>query len=40
MEGAEITLERLAYVRQAFEHGSLADQVFCGYVGTCPARTS
>ncbi|MCL4847126.1 MAG: DHH family phosphoesterase [Acidobacteria bacterium] len=36
MEGAEITMERLGCVRQAFEHGSLADQVFCAYLGESP----
>jgi nanoRNase/pAp phosphatase (c-di-AMP/oligoRNAs hydrolase) len=33
MEGAEITLERLDFVRQALEGGSHSDQVFCAYLG-------
>jgi nanoRNase/pAp phosphatase (c-di-AMP/oligoRNAs hydrolase) len=37
MEGAEITMERLAYVKLALEGGSHADQVFCAYLGQ-PAR--
>ena len=36
MEGAEITLERLEYVRQALDGGSLCDQVFCAYLGQPP----
>lgn len=36
MEGAEITLERLAYLKEAYEHGSLADQVFCAWLGSTP----
>src|SRR5438034_2454954 len=33
MEGAEITIERLDYVLRAYKSGSLADQVFCAFVG-------
>lgn len=33
MEGAEITLERLDYVLKAYRGGSLADQVFCAFLG-------
>ena len=33
MEGAEITLERLEFVRQALDGGTHADQVFCAYLG-------
>src|SRR5437763_2425824 len=33
MEGAEITLERLDYVLRAFKDGTLADQVFCAFIG-------
>jgi nanoRNase/pAp phosphatase (c-di-AMP/oligoRNAs hydrolase) len=33
MEGAEITLERLEIVRQALDGGTLAEQVFCAYIG-------
>jgi nanoRNase/pAp phosphatase (c-di-AMP/oligoRNAs hydrolase) len=33
MEGAEITLERLDFVRQALDGGTHADQVFCAYLG-------
>src|SRR5204862_1088861 len=33
MEGAEITMERLDYVLRAYKSGSLADQVFCAFVG-------
>src|SRR5438270_5609852 len=33
MEGAEITMERLEYVLRAYKSGSLADQVFCAFVG-------
>jgi nanoRNase/pAp phosphatase (c-di-AMP/oligoRNAs hydrolase) len=36
MEGAEITLERLEYVIKAYRGGSLADQVFCAFLGPCP----
>jgi nanoRNase/pAp phosphatase (c-di-AMP/oligoRNAs hydrolase) len=36
MEGAEITLERLDYVIKAYRGGSLADQVFCGFLGATP----
>ena len=36
MEGAEITLERLEFVRQALAGGTLADQVFCAYLGPTP----
>jgi nanoRNase/pAp phosphatase (c-di-AMP/oligoRNAs hydrolase) len=36
MEGAEITLERLAFVKEAFANGSLADQVFCAWLGPSP----
>src|SRR5262249_29718995 len=34
MEGAEITLERLDYVVKAFKEGTLADQVFCAFLGS------
>ena len=34
MEGAEITLERMEYVRRAIEHGTLSDQVFTAFLGT------
>ena len=33
MEGAEITMERLDYVLKAYKSGSLAEQVFCAFVG-------
>jgi len=33
MEGAEITLERLEYVMKATRGGTLADQVFCAFLG-------
>jgi nanoRNase/pAp phosphatase (c-di-AMP/oligoRNAs hydrolase) len=33
MEGAEITLERLEYVLKAYRGGTLADQVFCAFIG-------
>src|SRR6059058_1927765 len=33
MEGAEITLERLDYVLKAYRSGTLADQVFCAFLG-------
>src|SRR5712692_3830449 len=33
MEGAEITLERLDYVVKAFKDGTLAEQVFCAFLG-------
>src|SRR5712692_10284455 len=36
MEGAEITLERLDYVMKAYRTGSLADQVFCAFLGPSP----
>jgi nanoRNase/pAp phosphatase (c-di-AMP/oligoRNAs hydrolase) len=36
MEGAEITMERLAYVLKAAEGGRLEEQVFCAYVGDVP----
>jgi nanoRNase/pAp phosphatase (c-di-AMP/oligoRNAs hydrolase) len=36
MEGAEITLERLDYVLNAYRNGSLADQVFCAFLGQTP----
>jgi nanoRNase/pAp phosphatase (c-di-AMP/oligoRNAs hydrolase) len=36
MEGAEITLERLAFVTEAFANGSLSDQVYCGWLGPSP----
>jgi nanoRNase/pAp phosphatase (c-di-AMP/oligoRNAs hydrolase) len=36
MEGAEITLERLAFVKAAFDNGSLADQVYCAWLGDSP----
>jgi nanoRNase/pAp phosphatase (c-di-AMP/oligoRNAs hydrolase) len=36
MEGAEITVERLEYVMKAYRGGRLADQVFCGFLGTSP----
>jgi nanoRNase/pAp phosphatase (c-di-AMP/oligoRNAs hydrolase) len=36
MEGAEITLERLDYVVKAFKDGTLADQVFCAFLGSLP----
>src|SRR5947207_3865332 len=36
MEGAEITLERLDYVVKAFKDGTLADQVFCAFLGALP----
>jgi len=36
MEGAEITLERLAYVTRASETGVLRDQVFRAYIGDAP----
>jgi nanoRNase/pAp phosphatase (c-di-AMP/oligoRNAs hydrolase) len=36
MEGAEITLERLDYVLKAFRAGTLADQVFCAFLGPSP----
>ena len=38
MEGAEITLERLDYVMKAHRGGTLADQVFCGFLGPSAAR--
>src|SRR4029453_14663398 len=36
MEGAEITLERLDYVLKAYRSGTLADQVFCAFLGVSP----
>jgi len=36
MEGAEITMERLDYVLRAYKSGSLADQVFCAFLGALP----
>jgi nanoRNase/pAp phosphatase (c-di-AMP/oligoRNAs hydrolase) len=36
MEGAEITTERLDIVMKAHQHGCLADQVFCAFLGTLP----
>src|SRR3982751_4092859 len=36
MEGAEITTERLDYVMRAYKSGSLADQVFCAFIGEAP----
>src|SRR5216684_6597739 len=36
MEGAEITLERLDYVVKAFKEGTLAEQVFCAFLGSLP----
>ncbi len=36
MEGAEITMERLDYVMKAHRDGTLADQVFCAFLGTTP----
>jgi nanoRNase/pAp phosphatase (c-di-AMP/oligoRNAs hydrolase) len=36
MEGAEITLERLEYVLNAYRNGNLADQVFCAFLGQSP----
>src|SRR5437773_8475481 len=33
MEGAEITMERLDYVLRAYKSGTLADQVFCAFIG-------
>jgi nanoRNase/pAp phosphatase (c-di-AMP/oligoRNAs hydrolase) len=36
MEGAEITLERLEYVIQAYRSGLLIEQVFCGFLGATP----
>jgi nanoRNase/pAp phosphatase (c-di-AMP/oligoRNAs hydrolase) len=40
MEGAEITLERLACVRDALEGGSLTDQIFCAFMGKPPREDS
>jgi nanoRNase/pAp phosphatase (c-di-AMP/oligoRNAs hydrolase) len=40
MEGAEITLERLACVRDALEGGSLSDQIYCAFMGTPPREDS
>ncbi len=36
MEGAEITMERLGYVREALERGQHRDQVFCACLGDPP----
>jgi nanoRNase/pAp phosphatase (c-di-AMP/oligoRNAs hydrolase) len=36
MEGAEITLERLEYVLNAYRTGNLTDQVFCAFLGQSP----
>jgi nanoRNase/pAp phosphatase (c-di-AMP/oligoRNAs hydrolase) len=36
MEGAEITLERLGFVREALANGSLAEQVYCAWLGPSP----
>jgi nanoRNase/pAp phosphatase (c-di-AMP/oligoRNAs hydrolase) len=36
MEGAEITLERLDYVMNAYRGGALEDQVFCAFLGQTP----
>jgi nanoRNase/pAp phosphatase (c-di-AMP/oligoRNAs hydrolase) len=36
MEGAEITTERLEYVLKAFRGGTLAEQVFCAFLGVSP----
>jgi nanoRNase/pAp phosphatase (c-di-AMP/oligoRNAs hydrolase) len=36
MEGAEITLERLDYVMKAYQGGTLAEQLFCAFLGTSP----
>src|SRR5438874_1358019 len=36
MEGSEITLERLEYVMRAYQNGSMADQVFCAFLGPSP----
>lgn len=36
MEGAEITLERLAFVERALNAGRLAEQVYCSSLGAAP----
>src|SRR6195256_6576609 len=36
MEGAEITLDRLDYVMKAHRAGTLAEQVFCAFLGPSP----
>jgi nanoRNase/pAp phosphatase (c-di-AMP/oligoRNAs hydrolase) len=36
MEGAEITMERLEFVLKAKQHGRMAEQVFCAFLGTSP----
>ncbi len=36
MEGAEITVERLDFVKRAHETGSLQEQVFCAFLGPTP----
>lgn len=36
MEGSEVTLERLEYVRKAFDAGKREDQVFCAFMGETP----
>src|SRR5687767_3986112 len=33
MEGAEITMDRLAYVLKAKQHGRMEEQVFCAFLG-------
>jgi nanoRNase/pAp phosphatase (c-di-AMP/oligoRNAs hydrolase) len=36
MEGAEITLERLAYVATALQSALVTDQIFCAFLGGAP----
>ena len=36
MEGAEITLERLAFVLKASANSRMSEQVFAAYLGECP----
>src|SRR6188474_3250966 len=36
MEGAEVTRERLEYVIKAYRGGTLADQVYCAFLGPSP----
>jgi nanoRNase/pAp phosphatase (c-di-AMP/oligoRNAs hydrolase) len=36
MEGAEITMDRLEYVLKAKQHGRMAEQVFCAFLGNTP----
>ena len=36
MEGAEITNERLEFIMLARQHGRLADEVFCAFLGEAP----